>query len=144
MDESRQQQLALAYTPRYTLIYYRKMVISLLLQQCRVGKISSGALGIMCSLLEQVLTSCFATLGRLKRNRSLPDSLLVEALLKELTRKFMSTTPTDFHLQQYIDYIISNNRAGPAENVPALFGQRSAGRGTQSLLPWADLEVIDS
>jgi hypothetical protein len=120
------------------------MVISLLLQQCRVGKISTSALNVMCGLLEKVLSCCFNTLGQLKRNRSLPDSLLFEVLLRVVGRKFMSTTPSDFHTQQYIDYMISLERAGQSENIPALFGQRSSARGTQALLPWADIEVIES
>ncbi len=139
-----EDKLVLSYTPRYTLIYYRKVVISLLLQQCRVGKISTSALNVMSSLIEQVLTCCFNTLGQLKRNRSLPDSLLFGVLLKALSRKFMSTSPLDFHNQQYIDYLLSLKRAGQSENIPALFGQRSSARGTQALLPWADIEVIDS
>lgn len=139
-----EDKLALSYTPRYTLIFYRKMVVSLILQQFRIGKISSTALNVLCSLLEQVLTCCFNVLGQLSKNRNLPVSLLFEALLNTLSRKFMSTTPVDFHTQQYMDYLISLERAGRSENIPALFGQRSSARGTQAILPWADVEIIDS
>jgi len=51
----------------------------------------------------------------------------------------MSTTPKDFAIQQYIDYILNHKRINPTDSASILFGQKST-----SILPKANIEIVDS
>lgn len=135
---------ALSYTQRYTINYYRKMVIALILQQCRISKISNSVMTVLCTLLEQVLTQCFRAVSLVKNENNLPTFAGFEYILQRLSRSFMSTTPKDFTVQQYIDYLINHKRISSTENIPLLFGQRNSNSSALIILPKNNSEVIDS
>lgn len=141
MDDSK---VALSYTQRYTINYYRKMVIALILQQCRITKVSSSVMNVLCTLLEQVLTHCFTVVSLVKNECNLPVFGGFEYILYRLSQSFMSTTPRDFTIQQYIDYIINHKRVSSNENIPLLFGQRNPNSSILTILPKTNIEVIDS
>lgn len=141
MDDSK---VALSYTQRYTINYYRKMVIALILQQCRISKVSNSVMSVLCTLLEQVFSHCFRVVSTLNAKSLLPSIADFEYVLFRLARTFMSTTPNDFTIQQYIDYVINHKRISPPENIPLLFGQRNSNSSTIMILPTSNFEVIDS
>lgn len=142
MDDSK---VALSYTQRYTINYYRKMVIALILQQCRISKISSSIMNVLCTLLEQVFTHCFRAVSLVKNECNLPAFGGLEYILQRLSESFMSTTPRDFIIQQYIDYVINHKRVSSTENIPLLFGQRnSSSSASLIILPKTNIEVFDS
>ena len=141
MDESK---VALSYTQRYTINYYRKMVIALILQQCRITKISSSVMNVLCTLLEQVLTHCCSAVSLVKNECNLPPFGGLEYILQRLSQSFMSTTPRDFTIQQYIDYVINHKRVSSTESIPLLFGQRNSNSSSLIILPKTNIEVIDS
>jgi hypothetical protein len=141
MDDGK---VALSYTQRYTINYYRKMVIALILQQCRIAKISSSVINVLCTLLEQVLTHCFSAVSLVKSECNLPAFGGFEHILHRLSQSFMSTTPKDFTIQQYIDYIINHKRVSATENIPLLFGQRNSNSSSLIILPKTNIEIIDS
>lgn len=141
MDDSK---AALSYTQRYTVNYYRKTVIALILQQCRISKISSSVMNILCTLLEQVITRCIRSVSTLGQGRNLPIITGFDYVLNQFSRTFMSTTPKDFALQQYIDFLINHKRVSPAENISMLFGQRGNHSPIILILPKSNSEIIDS
>lgn len=141
MEDSK---VALAYSQRYTINYYRKMVIALILQQCRISKVSNSVMNVLCTLLEQVMSHCIRTTFSSSPERHLPPISGFEYTLNRLSRSFMSTTPKDFVIQQYIDYLINHKRINSTENIPLLFGQRSSSSSTIVILPKTNIEVIDS
>lgn len=142
--EDNKVSLSYTYTQRYTINYYRKMVIALILQQCRISKISSSVMNILCTLLEQVITQCLRSVSLLGQGRKLPAITGFEYVLNQLSRNFMSTTPKDFAMQQYIDYLINHKRVNPAENISMLFGQRGNNSSVILILPTSNIEIIDS
>lgn len=141
MDDSK---VALSYTQRYTINYYRKMVIALILNQCRITKVSNSVMNVLCTLLEQVFSQCFRVVSRLSTKPLLPSISDFEYLISRLAHTFMSTTPKDFFIQQYIDYVINHKRISPPDNIPLLFGQRNSNSSTIMILPVSNFEVIDS
>lgn len=120
------------------------MVIALILQQCRISKISSSVMTVLCTLLEQVLTHCFSAVSLVKNDCNLPTFGGFEHILHRLSQSFMSTTPRDFTIQQYIDYLINHKRISSTENIPLLFGQRNSNSSALIILPRTNVEVIDS
>ena len=120
------------------------MVIALILQQCRISKISSSVMNILCTLLEQVITQCLRSVSLLGQGCKLPAIIGFEYVLNQLSRNFMSTTPKDFAMQQYIDYLINHKRVNPAENISMLFGQRGNNSSVILILPTSNIEIIDS
>ena len=136
MDDSR---VALSYSQRYAINYYRKMVIALILQQCRISKVSNSVMNVLCTLLEQVISHCIRTTFSNSSERNLPPISGFEYALNRLSCSFMSTTPKDFVIQQYIDYLINHKRINSTENLPLLFGQRGS---NSSVI--ANIEIIDS
>lgn len=141
MEDSK---VALSYTQRYTINYYRKMVIALILQQCRISKISSSVMNVLCTLFQQVLNHCFRSVSLVKNECRLPAFGGFEHILQRLSRSFMSTTPKDFVVQQYIDYLINHKRISSTENIPLLFGQRNSNSSALNILPKNNIEIIDS
>lgn len=139
-----ENKVALSYTQRYTINYYRKMVIALILQQCRITKVSNSVMNVLCTLLEQVISHCFRTTSLLNTDRNLPHFSGFEYILSTLSRTFMSTTPRDFAFQQYIDYLINHKRVNSTENIPLLFGQRNSNSSTIIIIPKSNIEIIDS
>lgn len=141
MDESK---TALSYTQRYTLNYYRKMVIALILQQCRVTKISSSVMNVLCNLLDQVLSCCYRTFSNTTCDAGFFSVQQLDHLLSRLSKFFMSTTPRDFVIQQYIDYLLNHRRISVSDNLPLLFGHRNTNSSAIVIIPSSSSEVIDS
>ena len=142
--EMEDSKVALSYTQRYTINYYRKMVIALILQQCRITKVSNSVMNVLCTLFEQVLSHCFRTVSLVSIDRNLPPFAGFEFILNRLSRAFMSTTPKDFAIQQYIDYLINHKRVNSTENIPLLFGQRNSNSSTIPILPKTNAEIFES
>ena len=141
MEDSK---VALSYTQRYTINYYKKMVIALILQQCRISKVSNSVMNVLCTLLEQVMSHCIRTTFLNSSERRLPPISGLEYTLNRLSRSFMSTTPKDFVIQQYIDYLINHKRVNSSDNIPLLFGQRNSNSSSIVILPKTNIEIIDS
>lgn len=141
MDDGK---VALSYTQRYTINYYRKMVVALILQQCRITKVSNSVMNVLCTLLERVLSHCFHTALLLNDDRNLPSFTGFDYILSKLSHTFMSTTPKDFVIQQYIDYLINHKRICSTDNIPLLFGQRNSHSTTIAIIPKSNIEIIDS
>lgn len=141
MEDSK---VALSYTQRYTINYYRKMVIALILQQCRISKVSNSVMNVLSTLLEQTISHCIRTAFLNRSARHLLSASAFEYNLNWLSRSLMSTTPKDFVIQQYIDYLINQKRVNSIENVPLLFGQRNSNSSAIIILPKQNAEIIDS
>lgn len=135
-------KIAIAYGNRYAVNYYRKAVIGLILQQCRISKVSSAALNSLSSLLELVIIHAWKIILRARQPHS---QLLLHSnaayLLRNLSRAFMSTTPVDFTLQQYIDYLLNHNRITNPETLAALFG--GSRHRPPPLLPVPNSEICE-
>lgn len=148
MDESK---VAIAYSQRYTINYYRRMVVTLILQQCRVTKVSNSVLTVLCNIFDQTISHCLHTISLHPPERNIPVFSGFECILIKLSKSFMSTTPTDFVLQQYIDYLISHNRINSSEYLASFFGQRHANSNSNNsnnsnavtIFPRANIEVIE-
>lgn len=101
-------------------------------------------MNVLCTLLEQVLSVCFRTVAQTSSDRNLPPFIGFEYILNRLSRTFMSTTPKDFTIQQYIDYLINHKRVNSIENIPLLFGQRNSNSSAISIIPKTNIELVDS
>ena len=141
MDDSK---VALSYTQRYTINYHEKMVVALILQQCRISKVSNSVMNVLCTHLEQVMSHCIRTTFISSSARHLPQISGFEYTLNRLSRAYMSTTPKDFVVQQYIDYLINHKRVNSTENIPLIFGQRNSNSSAIVILPKTNIEIIDS
>jgi hypothetical protein len=137
MEDSK---VALSYTQRYSINHYRKIVVALILQQCRISKISTSVINVLCTLLEQVLSHCLHTITSLDRERRIPCVTGLNNILDKLCQTFMSTTPRDFAIQQYIDYVLNHKRVNSADTVSILFGQKYI----NSIIPKGNIEIVDS